>query len=107
MPNDGNATPPASQLGPTIIRTGPTLAEAFPPDWIWCGGCGSPNRQLTEDEALALLTAIAGAGAAVCRGDRPSALAVLDEIGWPIEMHARSRAATCSCSPCPACGHQQ
>lgn len=100
MPRQGNVSPLSPARPPTIIRSGPTLDDVWPDDWVWCGACGAPNRRLTEAEALMALSAIAEAGAAVSRGDRSSALEVLDVISWPMEMHARARSVTCTCCPC-------
>jgi predicted GIY-YIG superfamily endonuclease len=68
----------------------------LPDGFDWCGGCGTPVRRLTADEAADL---IAQAHAAVVDGADP--LDVLRALEWPAEMHLRSRYVLCDCPPAP------
>jgi hypothetical protein len=81
---------------PTTDKTPAPLTGAWPRDWKWCG-CGAPNRRLTEAEAKRALLVIAAAAAAASLAAY-KALAVLDDLAWPMEMHQRSRLQLCTCN---------
>ena len=71
----------------------------LPAHFGWCGSCGSPTGRLTEDDSFELLRA------AVDEYKANGALAALDALAWPLEMHVRSRVAVCGCPPLPPPQH--
>jgi len=74
------------------------LADAWPPDWKWCGGCGGPTRRLTEAEAQRALLVIVRVVTGASLGN-VSALDVLDTLAWPLEIHGRSDLVVCGRKP--------
>lgn len=66
----------------------------LPPGFDWCGGCATATRQLSESEARALLEQ---AHSALQTGT--TALQVLSDLVWPLEIVGRMLCRTCSCTP--------